>query len=93
MDEGIFWIFYVIAEAIRNFFVYTPFKFMIFALLVIGGLLYFFVFKIRDNLNEVRRYYFLSYEIRRFNLQEVLGLLISFRLHNILECRSDALDR
>ena len=43
MDEGIFWIFYVIAEAIRNFFVYTPFKFMIFALLVIA-VLYFFVF-------------------------------------------------
>ena len=29
MDEGIFWIFYVIAEALRNFFVYTPFKFMV----------------------------------------------------------------
>ena len=44
MDEGIFWIFYVIAEAIRNFFVYTPFKFMVFALMVIGGVSYFFVF-------------------------------------------------
>jgi len=44
MDEGIFWIFYVIAEAIRNFFVYTPFKFMVFALIVIAVLLYFFVF-------------------------------------------------
>ena len=44
MDEGIFWIFYVIAEAIRNFFVYTPFKFMIFALLAVAGVLYFFVF-------------------------------------------------
>ena len=44
MDEGIFWFFYVIFEAIRNFLVYTPFKFMLFALLIIGGLLYFFVF-------------------------------------------------
>jgi len=24
MDEGIFWFFYVIVEAIRNFLVYTP---------------------------------------------------------------------
>ena len=44
MDEGIVYIFYVIVEAIRNFLVYTPFKFMLFALLVIGGLMYFFVF-------------------------------------------------
>ncbi len=44
MDDGIFWFFYVIVEAVRNFLVYTPFKFMLFALLVIGGLLYFFVF-------------------------------------------------
>ena len=40
MDEGIFWFFYVIVEAIRNFLVYTPFKFMLFALLIIGGQLY-----------------------------------------------------
>jgi len=44
MDEGMFYFSYVIAEAIRNFLVYTPFKFMLFALLVIGGLMYFFVF-------------------------------------------------
>ena len=44
MDDGILFFFYVIVEAIRNFFVYTPFKFMIFALLVIAGVLYFFVF-------------------------------------------------
>ena len=44
MDDGIFWFFYVIVEAIRNFLVHTPFKFMLFALLVIGGLMYFFVF-------------------------------------------------
>jgi len=44
MDEGIFWVFYVIAEAIRNFFVYTPFKFMLCALLFIGVVMYFFVF-------------------------------------------------
>ena len=42
MDEGIFYFFYVIAEAIRNFLVYTPFKFMFFALLFIGALIYFF---------------------------------------------------
>ena len=46
MDDGIFWFFYVIVEAVRNFLVHTPFKFMLFALLVIGigGLLYFFIF-------------------------------------------------
>ena len=44
MNDGIFWFFYVILEAVRNFLVRTPFKFMLFALLVIGGLLYFFVF-------------------------------------------------
>jgi len=44
MDEGIFYFFYVIAEAIRNFLVYTPFKFMLFALLTIGALIYFFAF-------------------------------------------------
>ena len=44
VDEGIFDIFYVIVEAIRNFLVYTPFKFMLFALLVILGLMYCFVF-------------------------------------------------
>ena len=44
MDEGIFWFFYVIVEAIRNFLVYTPVKFMLFALLVIGALIYFFAF-------------------------------------------------
>jgi len=43
MDEGIFWFFYVIVEAIRNFLVYTPFKFMLFALLIIAVVLYFFV--------------------------------------------------
>ena len=45
MDEGIFWFFYVIVEAIRNFLVYTTFKFMLFALLIIGGLLYFSYFE------------------------------------------------
>jgi len=44
MDEGMFWFFYVFIEAIRNFLVYTPFKFMLFALLVISGVLYFLVF-------------------------------------------------
>ena len=44
MDEGIFYFFYVIAETIRNFLVYTPFKFMLFALLIIGAFFYFFVF-------------------------------------------------
>ena len=44
MDEGIFSFYYVIAEAIRNFLIYTPFKFMLFALLVIEALIYFFAF-------------------------------------------------
>ena len=44
MDDGKFWFFYMIVEAIRNFLVYTPFKFMLFALLVIAGLMFFFVF-------------------------------------------------
>ena len=44
MDEGIFWFFNVIVEALLNFLVYTPFMFMLFALLVIGELLSFCVF-------------------------------------------------
>ena len=44
MDEGIFSFYYVIAEAIRNFLVYAPIKFMLFALLVVGALIYFFAF-------------------------------------------------
>ncbi len=44
MDDGIFWFFYVIVEAIRNFLVHAPFKFVLFALLVITGFLYFLVF-------------------------------------------------
>jgi len=59
MDEGIFWFFYVIVEAIRNFLVYTPFKFMLFALLIIGGLLYFLLFWVKVTLNEIWRYHFL----------------------------------
>ena len=47
MDDGIFWFFYVIVEAVRNFLVHTPFKFMLFALPVIGGLLYFLYFEQR----------------------------------------------
>jgi len=42
MDEGIFYIFYVIVEAIRNVLIYTPFKFMLFAI-IIALVLYFFV--------------------------------------------------
>ena len=48
MDEGIFWFFYVIVEAIRNFFVYTPLNFMIFAFLVIAGVQFFCILKERN---------------------------------------------
>ena len=48
MDEGIFYSFFAIAEAILNFLVYTPFKFMLFALLFIGALIYSFAFRIKD---------------------------------------------
>ena len=44
MDEGIFWFLYVIVEVVRNFLIYTPFKYMLSALLIIGGLLYFLEF-------------------------------------------------
>ncbi|GIR44541.1 MAG: hypothetical protein CM15mP54_13950 [Paracoccaceae bacterium] len=44
MDEGIFYSFFAIAEAILNFLFYTPVKFMLFALLAIGPLIYFFAF-------------------------------------------------
>ncbi len=44
MDEGIFWFFYIIVEALRNFLVHTPVKFMLFVLLFIGGLLSFLIF-------------------------------------------------
>ena len=44
MDEGIFYFLYVIAEAIRNFLVYTPVIFMLFALIVTGAVIYFFAF-------------------------------------------------
>ena len=84
MDDGIFWFFYVIIEAIRNFLVHTPFKFMLFALLVITGSL-FFVFWERISLNEIWRYHFLSYEIWRFIVQKVLGLHIHFWIYNIVE--------
>ena len=44
MDGGIFYSFFAIAEAILNFLVYTPFKFMLLALLIIVALIYFFAF-------------------------------------------------
>ena len=42
MDEGISYIFYVIVDAIRNILVYTPFKFMLCAI-IIALVMYFFV--------------------------------------------------
>ena len=84
MDDGIFWFFYVIIEAIRNFLVHTPFKFMLFALLVITGSLFFVSWE-RISLNEIWRYHFLSYEIWRFIVQKVLGLHIHFWIYNIDE--------
>ena len=90
---NIFWFFYVIVEAVRNFLVHTPFKFMLFALLVIGGLLYFFVFWAEVILNEIWRYHSLFNKVRRFTIKKVLSLHLHFWIYDIIERSFDALIR
>ena len=53
----------------------------------------FFVFWVKVSLNEIWRYHFLFYKMRRFTFQKILGLHIHFWIYNITEHNFDALIR
>ena len=44
MDEGAFYIFWAILEAIRNGLAYTPIKFMLVGIIIVGIAMYFIVY-------------------------------------------------
>ena len=44
MDEGSFYLLWAILEAIRNGLVYTPIKFMLGSILIVGIVMYFIVY-------------------------------------------------